>query len=89
MKYQVEFSKLALKQLKKMDKHTSSMIISYIKKKLVNTDNPRQHGKPLQGNQNDKWRYRVGNYRLLAKIQDEKVLITLVEIGHRKDVYKK
>lgn len=89
MRYQVEFSKLALKQLKKMDKHTSSIIISFIKKKLVNTDNPRQHGKALQGNHNDKWRYRVGNYRLLAKIQDEKVLITLVEVGHRKDVYKK
>ncbi len=89
MKYQVEFSKLALKQLKKMDKYTSSMIISYIKKKLVNTENPRQYGKALQGMHNDKWRYRVGNYRLLAKIQDEKVLITLVEIGHRKDVYKK
>ena len=89
MKYQVEFSKLALKQLKKMDKHTSSMIISYVKKKLVNTDNPRQHGKALLGNHSDKWRYRVGNYRLLAKIKDEKVLIILVEIGHRKDIYKK
>jgi len=89
MKYQVEFSKLALKQLKKMDKHTSSMIVSYVKKKLVNTYNPRQYGKALQGNQNDKWRYRVGNYRLLARIQDERVLITLVEIGHRKDIYKK
>lgn len=89
MKYKVEFSQLALKQLKKMDKHTSSMIISYIKKKLVNTDNPRQYGKALQGNHNDKWRYRVGNYRLLAKIQDERVLITLVEVGHSKEIYKK
>lgn len=51
-----------------MDKYTSSIIISFIKKKLVNTENPRQYEKALQGNYNDKWRYRVGNYRLLAKI---------------------
>jgi mRNA interferase RelE/StbE len=72
-----------------MDKYTASIIISYIKKKLLNTEKPRQYGKALQGNHNDKWRYYVGNYRLLAKIQDGKVLIILVEIGHRKDIYKK
>jgi mRNA interferase RelE/StbE len=88
MIYQVEFSHLALKQLKKMDKHTASMIISYIKKKLMNTENPRQYGKALKGNLNDKWRYRVGNYRILAKIQDDKVFIAIIEIGHRKDIYK-
>ncbi|MCT4634307.1 MAG: type II toxin-antitoxin system RelE/ParE family toxin [Firmicutes bacterium] len=88
MKYQVEFSQHALKQLKKLDKYTASIIISYVKKKLLNTDNPRQFGKALQGNHSDKWRYRVGNYRLLAKIEDEKILIIIVEIGHRKDIYK-
>ncbi len=46
------------------------------------------YGKPLQGNHRDKWRYRVGDYRILAIIKDEKVVITVVEIGHRRGIYR-
>lgn len=45
-------------------------------------------GKALQGNLNDKWRYRVGGYRILAKIEDEVVVITIVEVGHRREIYE-
>ncbi len=86
--YKVEYTKTAVKQLKKMDKKIAAFIISYIEANLVNCDNPRAFGKALQGNLSDKWRYRVGDYRILAKIEDEKVIITVVEIGHRKDVYR-
>jgi len=88
MKYSVEYTKVAVKQLKKMDKKIAAFILSYIEEKLVDCDNPRVFGKVLQGNLNDKWRYRVGDYRILAKIEDEKVVITVVEVGHRKDIYK-
>ena len=88
MRYKVEYTKTAVKQLKKMDKKIAAFIISYIEAKLVNCENPRGIGKALQGNLNDKWRYRVGDYRILAKIEDEKVVITVVEIGHRKEVYR-
>ncbi|MCK5812153.1 MAG: type II toxin-antitoxin system RelE/ParE family toxin [Clostridiales bacterium] len=88
MSYKVEYTKTAVKQLKKMDKKIAVFILSYVEEKLVDCSDPRVYGKPLQGNHRDKWRYRVGDYRILAKIKDEKVVITVVEIGHRKDVYR-
>lgn len=88
MKYEVKYTKKAIKQLKKMDKHIASFIISYIEENLVNCKNPRSTGKALQGNLSDKWRYRVGSYRILAKILDDVVIVVVVEVGHRKDIYK-
>jgi mRNA interferase RelE/StbE len=85
--YCVEYTKTSVKQLKKMDRKIAAFIISYIDEKLVNCEDPRINGKALKGNYNDIWRYRVGDYRILAKIDDHRVIITVVEIGHRKDIY--
>jgi len=82
MRYTVEYTKTATKQLRKMDRKIASFIIAYIEDKLVGCHDPRIHGKALQGNLNDKWRYRVGDYRVLAKNEDDKVVITVVEVGH-------
>ena len=87
MKYNVEYTKTAIKQFKKMDKKIAALILSYIEDKLVDCDNPRLYGKALRGNLDDIWRYRVGSYRILTKIEDDKVLITVVEVGHRKEIY--
>ncbi len=86
MKYRVEYTKTAMKQFKKMDRIIAAFILSYIEEKLVDCKNPRLDGKALQGSLNDKWRYRVGDYRALAKIEDGVVVITVVEAGHRKNV---
>ncbi len=88
MKYRVEYTKTAVNQLKKMDKKIAALILSYIEEKLVDCENPRLFGKALQGNLDDKWRYRVGEYRILAKIEDDAVVIVIVEIGHRKKIYE-
>jgi mRNA interferase RelE/StbE len=88
MRYRVEYTKTALKQLKKMDKKIAALIIAYIEDNLVDCENPRLYGKALQGNLNDKWRYRVGNYRILTKIEDNILIIIVVEVGHRRDIYK-
>lgn len=87
MKYCVEYTKTSVKQLKKMDRKIAAFIVSYIDEKLVNCEDPRINGKALKGNYNDIWRYRVGDYRILAKIDDHRVIITVVEIGHRKEIY--
>uniref|UniRef100_UPI0037C13B56 type II toxin-antitoxin system RelE/ParE family toxin n=1 Tax=Exiguobacterium sp. TaxID=44751 RepID=UPI0037C13B56 len=55
---------------------------------LVGTDDPRRHGKGLVSNRSGEWRYRIGDYRLVADIHDEKVVILILEIGHRRDIYK-
>ena len=86
--YKVEFTESAVKQLKKLDKQTVRVIKNWVIKNLVNTPDPRLHGKALKGNLKGIWRYRVGDYRLLTYIEEDKVIITVIEIGHRKDIYK-
>ena len=89
MIYHVEFTKYALKELKKLDKGTASLIVGWIRKNLEGCENPRIHGKGLTADKSGQWRYRIGDYRIIAQIQDEKVTILLVNIGHRREIYKK
>jgi len=86
--YQVRFSENVVKELKKLDKQTARVIKNWIAKNLVDTMDPRLHGKPLKGNLQGIWRYRVGDYRLFAEIIDEELVVFLVDIGHRREVYK-
>lgn len=88
MKYTVEYTPRAVKELKKLDKQTRSLIIGWIEKNLVECENPRQHGKGLTANRSGQWRYRVGNYRIIADISDEKIVILVLSVGHRSEVYK-
>ena len=89
MIYEVRYDELALKQLKKMDRATKELIISYIEKNLVGTKNPRLKGKPLVRNLADLWRYRVENYRIIAEINDNEITIFILEVEHRSKIYKK
>lgn len=88
MKYKILFEKNADKQLKKIDTTQQRIIVSWIAKNLENTNDPRIFGKSLKGNLKDYWRYRVGNYRIIAEINDDEVKILIIEVGHRKDIYK-
>ena len=88
MNYKVEYTSQAIKSLKKFDKHVRKILKDWIEENLINTTNPRKHGKGLKGDKSGQWRYRVGDYRILAEIQDNKVVILIINIGHRKDVYK-
>lgn len=87
--YKVEYAPLAVKQLKKMDKHVSALIIGWIEKNLVDCENPRQHGKGLVENRSGEWRYRIGDYRILADIKDERLIILIITVGHRREIYEK
>ena len=87
MKYAVEYTQQAVKDLRKLDKQTRTFILSWVEKNLVDCENPRQHGKGLTANRSGQWRYRVGDYRLIADIQDDRVVILLLHIGHRRDIY--
>ena len=89
MIYHVQLADRVLKQLSKMDKPTVRAIKNWISKNLVDTNDPRLHGKALTGNLKGIWRYRVGDYRLFARIEDNEVLIFIFEIGRRDEIYKK
>ena len=87
-KWEIRFSEEALKALKKMDRSTIVLIDSWIKKHLENCEDPRSFGKPLVANLKNKWRYRIGDYRMLCEIKDNVLIVLVVNIGHRSDVYK-
>ncbi len=71
-----------------MDRSVQKLITSWIEKNLIDTENPRLHGKGLSGDKSGYWRYRVGDYRILADIRDDEIIIIIVEIGHRREIYK-
>lgn len=85
--FQVIYTAKALKSLTKLDKTQARFIISWIEKNLINCTNPRFTGKSVKGNLAD-WRYRVGNYRILCNILEDTITIEVINIGHRKDIYK-
>lgn len=88
MKYEVELSERFKKEFRKLDKYTQKIIRAWINKNLVETENPRQHGKGLTANRSGQWRYRIGDYRLICNINDSKLVILALSVGHRKDVYE-
>lgn len=87
MRYTIVFSERAKKQLKKLDKHISSLIIGWLEKNIQGSENPRVHGKGLLENKSGQWRYRIGNYRVICEIIDNEVVVLVVEVGHRRDIY--
>lgn len=87
MRYKVEFTKDVLKKLKKMDNYTRTLIYNWIEKNIDNCENPYLYGKELTGEFKGKWRYRVGDYRIIAEIQNDKMIVLLVNIGHRRNIY--
>jgi len=88
MRWTVRLSETALKTLEKINKPEQLRIRQFIKDTLASLDNPRAIGKALQGNLKGLWRYRVGDYRLVCQIYNHELIIMVLEIGHRKDVYK-
>lgn len=75
------------KELKKLDKVAQKRIINYLKEKVITQENPRLLGKSLQGNKQGLWRYRVGDYRIICQILDSELIILVVKVGHRKNIY--
>ena len=86
--WRVEISRSAEKQIQKLDRTAQGSIIRFLRERVQAADNPRQWGKPLHGDKGGLWRYRVGDYRLICKIHDERVTVLVVSVGHRKDVYR-
>ena len=86
--YELELSERFKKEFRKLDHYTQKMIRGWIDKTLVETDNPRSYGKALTGNLAGLWRYRIGDYRLIAEIKDDKFTILAISIGHRREIYR-
>lgn len=88
MIYKVVYSEKALKQISKLDKNTVRIIINYMDN-VSNLQEPRSKGKALSGNLRGFWRYRVGKYRILTQVEDDKLTVFVVDVGHRSEIYQK
>ena len=89
MIYRIETTARFDKEFKKLDRYTQRMIKGWIEKNLQGCQNPRLHGKGLTANRSGQWRYRIGDYRLLCQIDDGKLVILALSVGHRRDVYER
>lgn len=84
----VVYSEKARKQLAKFDNSIKKRILDYMDE-VAKLKDPRERGKILVGNLLGFWRYRVGDYRVLCRIRDTELVISVVEVGHRREVYDK
>jgi mRNA interferase RelE/StbE len=88
LQWSVEFDDRARRELRKLDPPIQREILSYLRERITSSPDPRAFGKPLRKNLAGLWRYRVGNYRLICRIEDERVVVLVLKVGHRREVYE-
>lgn len=88
MAWTIEYAKTARDQLRKLDKTIAQRIVDYFDARIASLQDPRQAGKALHGPLGDLWRYRVGNYRMICDIQDRVLVVLVLQVGKRSDVYR-
>ncbi|HEY8991470.1 MAG TPA: type II toxin-antitoxin system RelE/ParE family toxin [Luteolibacter sp.] len=88
MSWVYRFDQRALKELKKLGKQAQREIVAYLDERVAGDDDPRRFGKGLKADLAGLWRYRVGDFRILCQIVDGELLVLVVALGHRRDVYE-
>jgi len=86
--WELRFTELALKQLKKLDKQVANQITRILEEKIAKSGDPRAFGKALTGDLKGFWRYRIGNYRVICELKDQELIILALAIGHRREIYR-
>ena len=90
MVWEIEFDPAAVKELAKLDKAVAKRIVQFLRDRVAPLDDPRSLGEALRGDQLGMfWKYRLGDYRVVAQIADQRLIISVVRIGHRREVYRK
>jgi len=84
--WQIEFDPAAIKQLSKLDKPVQKRIIDFLEHRAA--ENPRAHGEATTGNLSGYWKYRIGNYRTVVEIIDQRLVVFVIKVAHRSIVYK-
>jgi mRNA interferase RelE/StbE len=85
----VEFQLTAQKQIRKFDPTVQRRILAYFRERVLALKDPRKLGKPLKGDKTDLWRYRIGDYRAICKIESKCLVVLVLDIGHRREVYRR
>jgi mRNA interferase RelE/StbE len=84
----IDYTETARNQLRKLDRQSARRILDFMDERVAAREDPRSSGKLLTGPRGGLWRYRVGDYRVICEIQDSSVRILVVQIGHRREVYR-
>ena len=88
MAWKVSFEPRAAKELAKLAQQAQQRIVRFLQERITGDHDPRDLGKPLIGDKAKLWRYRVGSYRIVCRIEDERLMVLVVRVGHRKDIYR-
>ncbi|MDO5091490.1 MAG: type II toxin-antitoxin system RelE/ParE family toxin [Cardiobacteriaceae bacterium] len=89
MAWKVEFVRDAEKELRKLDKVVARRILRFLQERIAPLDNPRALGRALQGKMwGEFWRYRVGDCRVIVRIEDDILTVLVVKVGNRRDIYR-
>jgi mRNA interferase RelE/StbE len=89
MAWKVEISPTAQKQLGKLDGSIGRRVLKFLHERLEKLDDPRQIGERLTGTLSEFWRYRVGDYRLICSLEHDRLVVLVLRIGHRREIYKR
>lgn len=88
MPWTIQFVPEARKELKQIDRATAARIVRTLEERIATLENPRTIGTPLKGEYSGLWRWRIGDYRIVARIDDDRILILVARVAHRRDVYR-
>ena len=89
MAWTIEIDEHAIRQLQRLGKVEALRIRTFLRDRIAVLDNPRLQGKGLKGTKlGSLWRYRVGDYRIICDLQDERLVVLVVGVGHRSDIYQ-
>ncbi|MCA1654488.1 MAG: type II toxin-antitoxin system RelE/ParE family toxin [Sphingomicrobium sp.] len=88
MAWTVEFVPAAAKELKKLDRQVAARIVRTLEERIAPLDDPRSIGSALVGEHAGYWRWRIGDYRVVARIEDERITVLVVRVAHRREVYR-
>jgi mRNA interferase RelE/StbE len=83
----VEWDDRAIREAKTLDPTWRRRIQGYLRSRIATSEDPRRFGKPLLGNKAGLWRYRVGDYRIVCRIEDSRVVVLVLAAGHRSKIY--
>lgn len=88
MTWSVEWDERARKELRKLDAETQTRILRYLRERVCGPNSPRRIGKALAGGKSGFWRYRVGSCRLICAIEDRRLVVLVVAVGQRREIYR-
>ncbi len=88
MAWKIEYADAAARVVHKLDRQQAKRILDYMDYRVATAENPRQLGAALVGDRSGRWRYRVGDYRVICEIIDKRLVVLVIDVGNRRDIYR-